>query len=151
LPINIHHDPRVARGNTFSSGWRNERTGGGDPGGVVNSSSHKVLQARERSTDSLSQGRRVAVSTLFDRYREGSAAPRGELDLSRFLVEPGEGERPPEKNAETQTDCFSDCPPTPDYVPRKTGVDASTQMEELDGLFEFDAEVQPLLDVLVGK
>jgi hypothetical protein len=37
------------------------------------------------------------------------------------------------------------------YVPRKTGIDAATQIEDEDNLFSFDTEVAPLLSVLVGK
>nr|XP_032511200.1 radial spoke head protein 3 homolog [Danaus plexippus plexippus] len=49
-----------------------------------------------------------------------------------------------------QTDLFVDRPATPIYVPAKTGADASTQIYPGD-LFDFDLEVQPILEVLVGK
>lgn len=52
---------------------------------------------------------------------------------------------------ETQTDEFEARPQTPDFVPKKTGVDVSTQIEPSDNLFNFDLELQPLLAVLVGK
>ena len=51
----------------------------------------------------------------------------------------------------TQTDPFQPKPPSPRYAPRKTGVDACTQIERADGLFDFDTEVEPILDVIVGK
>ncbi|KAA0195997.1 Radial spoke head protein 3 [Fasciolopsis buskii] len=50
----------------------------------------------------------------------------------------------------TQTDYFLDRPPTPLFVPAKTGVDVATQIYEND-LFDFNLEVQPILEVLVGK
>ncbi|KAF6772618.1 hypothetical protein AHF37_08307 [Paragonimus kellicotti] len=50
----------------------------------------------------------------------------------------------------TQTDYFLDRPPTPLFVPAKTGVDVETQIYEND-LFDFELEVQPILEVLVGK
>ncbi|CAH8860825.1 unnamed protein product [Trichobilharzia szidati] len=50
----------------------------------------------------------------------------------------------------TQTDAFLDRPPTPLYVPAKTGVDVETQIYEND-LFDFNLEVQPILEVLIGK
>ncbi|KAF5401286.1 Flagellar radial spoke protein 3 [Paragonimus heterotremus] len=50
----------------------------------------------------------------------------------------------------TQTDYFLDRPPTPLYVPAKTGVDVETQIYGND-LFDFELEVQPILEVLVGK
>eukprot|EP00388_Colpodella_angusta_P012657 GDKJ01032053.1.p1 GENE.GDKJ01032053.1~~GDKJ01032053.1.p1 ORF type:complete len:194 (-),score=34.50 GDKJ01032053.1:187-768(-) len=40
--------------------------------------------------------------------------------------------------------------PTPTYVPFKTGRDADTQILEGE-LFQFDVEVDPILDVMVGK
>ncbi|PWA27414.1 hypothetical protein CCH79_00000474, partial [Gambusia affinis] len=68
-----------------------------------------------------------------------------------------------------QTDDFLDKPSTPLFVPAKSGVDVETQIEEGDTdsdyrinsasskymyplqLFDFDLEVQPVLEVLVGK
>lgn len=69
----------------------------------------------------------------------------------RYLIEAGEGIARPEQDADTQTDEFEERPQTPDYVPKKTGIDASTQIEVSDKLFDFEAEVQPMLAVLVGK
>lgn len=59
-------------------------------------------------------------------------------------------ERPPELDAACQTDLFLHRPPTPPYVPAKIGVDVETEILEGE-LFDFDTEVQPLLEVLVGK
>jgi len=56
----------------------------------------------------------------------------------------------PEMEMSTQTDAFMDRPPTPLFVPTKTGMDSATQIEPGD-LFDFDFEVEPLLEVLVGK
>lgn len=50
----------------------------------------------------------------------------------------------------TQTDAFMDRPATPLYVPKKEGVDSETQIYEGD-LFDFDTEVEPLLEILIGK
>merc|ERR1712066_1133177 len=52
--------------------------------------------------------------------------------------------------AETQTDFLLDRPPSPLFMPAKIGVDIETQIEEGD-LFDFDMEVEPVLEVLVGK
>ena len=41
-------------------------------------------------------------------------------------------------------------PPTPPYVPKKTGIDKITQIEDYD-LFDYDREVQPILNVLLSK
>lgn len=57
----------------------------------------------------------------------------------------------PELEADTQVDEFEDRPQTPDFVPRKTGVDVATQLEASDKIFDLEKEIQPLLAVLVGK
>uniref|UniRef100_A0A1A8N0F5 Radial spoke head 3 homolog n=1 Tax=Nothobranchius pienaari TaxID=704102 RepID=A0A1A8N0F5_9TELE len=51
---------------------------------------------------------------------------------------------------ECQTDDFIDRPRTPLYIPTKSGKDAETQIEDGE-LFDFDSEVQPVLEFLVGK
>ncbi|XP_064913339.1 radial spoke head protein 3 homolog [Columba livia] len=53
-------------------------------------------------------------------------------------------------DTECQTDAFLDRPPTPLFIPAKTGKDVATQIEEGE-LFDFDIEVKPILEVLVGK
>lgn len=56
----------------------------------------------------------------------------------------------PEAVAATQTDAFLDRAPSPLYIPQKSGVDVATQVYDGE-LFDFDVEVEPILDVLVGK
>uniref|UniRef100_A0A3Q3VJQ7 Uncharacterized protein n=1 Tax=Mola mola TaxID=94237 RepID=A0A3Q3VJQ7_MOLML len=51
---------------------------------------------------------------------------------------------------ECQTDAFLDRPASPLFIPAKSGKDVETQIEEGE-LFDFDREVQPVLEVLVGK
>ncbi|CAH0556844.1 unnamed protein product [Brassicogethes aeneus] len=57
---------------------------------------------------------------------------------------------PPVLDMCTQTDLFLDRPISPFYIPMKSGIDVETQIYPGD-LFDFDMEVQPILDVLVGK
>lgn len=71
------------------------------------------------------------------------------VSLDEYLIE--RKEKPQEAEVQTQTAKFFIRPKTPEYVPKKTGIDASTQIEPEDGLFDFDLEVEPILDVLVGK
>lgn len=74
-----------------------------------------------------------------------------------------------EADVQTQTDAFLNRPATPLFIPAKTGADVATQIEEGDvsffhmllvcvkistiifQLFDFDIEVKPILEVLVGK
>ncbi|ESN98534.1 hypothetical protein HELRODRAFT_143766, partial [Helobdella robusta] len=55
-----------------------------------------------------------------------------------------------ERNNYCQTDLFIDRPPTPYFVPEKIGLDKETQIYDGE-LFDFDIEVLPVLEVLVGK
>ncbi|NXN94315.1 RSPH3 protein, partial [Rhinopomastus cyanomelas] len=55
-----------------------------------------------------------------------------------------------EVDNECQTDEFLDRPPTPLFIPAKTGRDVATQIEEGE-LFDFDIEVKPIMEVLIGK
>ncbi|XP_018573997.1 radial spoke head protein 3 homolog B isoform X2 [Anoplophora glabripennis] len=57
---------------------------------------------------------------------------------------------PPVIDMCTQTDLFVERPVSPFYVPAKIGADVATQIYPGE-LFDFDAEVQPILEVLVGK
>lgn len=58
--------------------------------------------------------------------------------------------RPPELEQSCQTDLFLQRPPTPPYVTSKIGVDVSTEIIEGE-LFDFDEEVQPILETLIGR
>lgn len=58
---------------------------------------------------------------------------------------------PVDIEVETPQEQFvTDRPPSPVFVPQQLGVDAQTQTDE-DLLFNFDVEVEPVLEVLVGK
>lgn len=59
-------------------------------------------------------------------------------------------DKPVEKDAESQTQAFLDRPPSPLYVVAKCGQDTATKIEVGD-LFDFDTEVVPILEVLIGK
>lgn len=59
-------------------------------------------------------------------------------------------DRPIEIDADTQTDPLLDRPSSPKFIPKKSGVDADTQIYPGE-LFDFDYEVEPILEVLVGK
>ena len=47
-------------------------------------------------------------------------------------------------------DYYVDRPPTPEYKPIEAGIDVGTQINDLE-LFDFLLEVEPILQVLVGK
>ncbi|KAK9503132.1 hypothetical protein O3M35_011762 [Rhynocoris fuscipes] len=59
-------------------------------------------------------------------------------------------DHPLEMSIQTQTEPHLDRPLTPPFVPQKAGIDAATQIYPGE-LFQFDVEVKPILEVLVGK
>ncbi|XP_066596763.1 radial spoke head protein 3 homolog A [Prorops nasuta] len=59
-------------------------------------------------------------------------------------------DKPLEYEASTQTDYYLESPPTPVFIPAKVGENVCTQIEPGD-LFDYDREVQPILEILVGK
>lgn len=76
-------------------------------------------------------------------------APKIEVDLKYFITEQNI-EAPETCQVDIQCDEFKPKPPTPKYLPKKTGIDATTQIWDYD-LFDFDREVEPILHVIVDK
>ncbi|KAL0491557.1 Rsph3 [Acrasis kona] len=54
-----------------------------------------------------------------------------------------------EEDLSTATAGFENRPPSPLFIAAKSGVEVGTQIEE--DIFKFDHEVEPLLEILVGK
>lgn len=79
-----------------------------------------------------------------------AVAGRKHMDVQTELYLEELTDAVPEAYAQTQTDAFLDRAPSPFYVPQKSGVDSETQIYDGE-LFDFDFEVEPILEVLVGK
>lgn len=134
---NLMADPRILRGNTYAAATRSNIATG-------------PLDSTKRTEDENEAPPKSTLrkkSNLFDVKTE--TRRRAPLDLTPYLVETVEPKT--ESDACTQTDRFKPAPMAKKYVPRKTGIDAATQIEDEDNLFSFDTEVAPLLSVLVGK
>ena len=127
MASNIMFDRRVVRGNTYAA-----QILPAEPLVETTGRPKKVVQTLKRaSTPEPIDGRRhMDIQT--DAYLE---------ELTDTV---------PEAEISTQTDAFLDRPPTPRFIPMKTGVDAETQIESGE-IFDFDLEVEPILEVLVGK
>ena len=78
-----------------------------------------------------------------------AATGRIEVDLQYFLTDQKDI-KPNDSEICTQTDKISQKIPDPPFVPKKTGRDVTTQIEDGD-LFNFNQEVQPILNVLTSK
>lgn len=136
-------DPRVVRGPT--------RTGKNKSKSATSSAPGRRQAQAETAAEEEEAGR--SHRATYQYKVEGLVRP--EIDLSQFLVERApdlaEQRRRAPKEGQTQTDKFQDRPASPEYVPRKTGVDVMTQVDDLSELFVFDLEVEPLLSVLCAK
>ena len=131
---NLMHDPRVVRGNTYSSKMMSSSLKSEPPGTKKISRSdtqRKRFTAKRSSTPPAVSGR-----------------VHMDMQTEDFLEELTD--RPIEIDSETQTQAFMDRPASPLFVPARTGQDVVTQILPGD-LWDFDLEVEPILEVLVGK
>ena len=131
---NLMHDPRVVRGNTFSAKTLSLSQIGETP--IAKKVSRADAQRRKFTTKRSSTPPAVAGRIHMD------------IQTDQFLEELSD--RPVEVDAETQTQAFMDRPASPLFVPARTGHDVVTQILPGD-LWDFDVEVEPILEVLVGK
>lgn len=131
---NLMHDRRVVRGNTYASLVQPEQD---------MSQVQKQRDAQRRRLMRANQTKkRVGTPEAI------SGRKHMDIQTDSYLEELTE--RTVEFEAETQTDFLLDRPPSPLFMPAKIGVDIQTQIEDGD-LFDFDVEVEPVLEVLVGK
>ena len=133
---NLMHDPRVVRGNTYSAKVLSSSLG--KEGTQTKSTSRQLNPGARRKF----VGRRVSTPPPVD------GRSHMNMQTEDYLEELSD--RPIEIDAETQTHAFMDRPATPLFVRAKTGRDIETQIVAGD-LFDFDLEVEPILEILVGK
>ncbi|XP_031569994.1 radial spoke head protein 3 homolog [Actinia tenebrosa] len=135
---NIMYDKRIVRGNTYA-----QRT-------LPASAQPDPIEVQRQQE---MRRRAIARKRAKDQLQPRSPEPvtgRKHIDVQTELYLEELSDRVEEAEVETQTDAFLDRPPSPLFIPAKTGVDVATQI--LDGeLFDFDIEVKPILEVLVGK
>ena len=141
-PLNIMIDKRVVRGNTFASMI------------IPASAQQEIQKKQEQDSKKLSQiqAKEKTVSQEGERDISTPEAIEGRqhMDVQTENMPEELSEKPVEYITEVQTDNYIDRPSTPLFVPRKTGEDAETQIEDGE-LFDFDTEVDPILEVLVRK
>mmetsp|Transcript_63637 Transcript_63637/g.151817 ORF Transcript_63637/g.151817 Transcript_63637/m.151817 type:complete len:463 (-) Transcript_63637:151-1539(-) len=131
---NIMHDKRVIRGNTYAA--------------LVQPQQDAAEVQKQREAQ-----RRRLMRANQTKKRAGTPEPvpgRKHMDIQTDSYLEELTDRTVEFEAETQTDFLLDRPPSPLFMPAKIGVDIDTQIEDGE-LFDFDVEVEPVLEVLVGK
>lgn len=137
-PSNIMYDRRVVRGNTHAA--------------KVMTASVQEAERLMRETEHNRRQERIRRKTQ-GTLRSSTPPPvSGRMHMTMqtddYLEELTD--RPIEVDSETQTHPLLNRPPSPLFVPAKIGCDKATQIADGD-LFDFDLEVEPLLEVLVGK
>ncbi|XP_028350535.2 LOW QUALITY PROTEIN: radial spoke head protein 3 homolog [Physeter macrocephalus] len=135
---NIMYDRRVIRGSTYALQTA-PLPGQPDPA---------ETQRQQRATR-----RALARKRAQEQLRPRTPDPvegRKHVDVQTELYLEEIADRIIEVDVECQTDAFLDKPPTLLFIPAKTGKDVATQILEGE-LFDFDLEVKPMLEVLVGK
>jgi radial spoke head protein 3 len=142
---NIMHDRRVVRGNTYAAQVMSMSTQSELNRAEREAGDRKKQALRQSQTNGTRDAGMTKRSTTPDAV-EG----RKHMDIQteQYLEELTDAIE--EVTQETQTDPMLDRPPTPVYVPFKVGRDMETQIQDGD-LFHFDTEVDPILDVMVGK
>ena len=155
--LTLMSDPRVVRGSTFALARKiaiakeeeeKEKAKENQPKNETYfSKSAKLNPSSSSSSSSLNKSQPSY-------YFEVKPYVNPSIDISSYLIEPEDPNRPKPKNIFSQTDVFAKRPPTPEYIPRKTGIDNSTQIESngcWGELFNFELEVAPIVEVIVLK
>ncbi|XP_078503118.1 radial spoke head protein 3 homolog [Lissotriton helveticus] len=135
---NIMYDRRVVRGNTYAQSTL-----------PLGAQPDPLELARQQELHRRAIAKKRAKEQLRIRTPE-AVEGRKHVDVQTELYLEELTDRVEEVDMECQTDAFLDRPPTPLFIPAKTGADVATQIEEGE-LFDFDIEVKPMLEVLVGK
>merc|ERR1719474_409765 len=136
------HDRRVIRGSTYS---------------LRRSIQNKLsdMDARSSKVSRRRVSKRRVKNRKSDLDQKSIKTPRpvsgrlhAEIQTDPYLEEIFVSKK--EQEFGTQTDPFLDRPSTPLFVPKLSGKSMATQIEDGD-LFDFDREVEPILEVLIGK
>lgn len=137
--LNMMNDPRVVRGNTHSAKVMTQSMKQ-EQEYIIKSKTQSMKRDRNRNTGPGNN--RATTPPPVDGRKHM------DIQTETFLEELTD--KAIEIDQETQTQAFMDRPVSPLFIATKTGKDTSTQIDHGD-LFNFDLEVEPLLEVLVGK
>ena len=135
------HDKRVVRGNTYAA---------------IVTTSHEATQQLRSTQKAISKAPNQNLESNDGDYiaRNISTPPptEGRAHFAMMTDEYVEilTDKPPEYEKDTQTEFYIDRPPDRLFLPVKAGEDQETQIWDGD-LFDFDFEVEPILQVLMGK
>lgn len=135
---NIMYDRRVIRGNTYA---------------LHTLPAHAQPDPIEVQRQQEAKRRALARRKAREQIRTRTPEPvhnRKNIDVQTELYLEELSDRIEEADVDVQTDAFLDRPASPLFIPQSTGKDIATQIEDGD-LFDFDLEVKPIVETLVGK
>lgn len=148
VPLTLMSDPRVVRGITHTLAKKISKS----KDDTLHSTAHHKL-SRTKLQDEVERSSQPYYNYTVKKFSTT------EIDVTDYLIE--RNDYPTRtREIDIQTNAFEPIirPPTPEwrqyegsYVPRKTGVDKATQVEDVRDLFNFDLEVVPILDIIVSK
>ncbi|KAK9729954.1 Radial spoke protein 3 [Popillia japonica] len=139
---NLMFERRVFRGSNYSQ--MPLQTGEGESAAARAAEARRRAMARRKAQKQQLRGAQLRLSSPPPVQGRRHETLQTDTYLEELM------NNPPQAEISTQTDLFLDRPISPFYVPAKTGADVSTQIYPGD-LFDYDMEVQPILEVLVGK
>lgn len=145
-PQNIMHDRRVVRGNTFAA--------------IVIPTSMQpdpVLaeKQKEQELERKYRRERLRKKREEEEIKQKMMEEEEELEIEREMENKNEWEELDDyenmqDENELEPDYFIDKPPTPVFMENEKGVDQEVQVNDKE-LYDFELEVEPILQVLVGK
>lgn len=144
MPSNIMWDRRVVRGNTYAAQILPlaQAEAEAEAQRAEEKERRRRMLAEQRRRERQENERKAMTPEPVDGRKHFS------VQTEKFLEEIVD--KIIEVDADTQTDPLKDRPPSPLFIPVKSGIDKETQIEDND-LFDFDFEVEPILEVLIGK
>ncbi|KAM7358915.1 radial spoke head protein 3 [Cochliomyia hominivorax] len=135
---NVMHERRIVRGSNYAT---NQLMGEYDP--FDRAAEYRRRQAlRKKNVTQRNQRNVLGTPPPVEGRRHE------DVQTDKYLEELIA--KPTETSTETQTDLFLEKPPTPPYIPAKIGVDKATEIADGE-LFQFEAEAQPIIDVMVDS
>lgn len=138
---NIMWDRRIVRGNTYAAIVTTSREAAKQFSGTQTQKRRNIVQPLETNEHEAVQGDASTPRAL-----DGRKHVQVYTDENVELLT----DKPPKYEKDAQTDFVIERPVKRLYMPKKTGEDRETQIWDGE-LFKFDYEVEPILQVLVGK
>ena len=144
IPTNIMYDPRVIRGSThkFQPKYNKQNKKKISQQPYINTKKRKTFTGKNIKNRNNNNNDRIKTPS--------PVKGRTHIDIQTDNYLENIYVETPTNIIGIQTDSFIDRPPTPYYIPKPNGITIGTQINDGD-LFNFDNEIEPLLNVLINK